>query len=104
MGELEAHDRRLLALWLRFLRSFAQAEDLGDASGDVRRLATLLGLPQPPGEAGFAEWVVWVRDQYGVDENLAALALREFEAGVPLPKPAPTLHDRLSSYLRYRGF
>jgi hypothetical protein len=95
---------RLLAVWLRFLHSFALADHLGDASEDVRSLGELLSLPVPPDDADLGEWLEWVKNEYGVDESLSTLIMRERGEGRQSAVVPPTLQQRLDAFLRSQGY
>lgn len=64
-----------LEAWLAFLHSFALSDHLGDASECVRNLALVLGLPIPPGDYDFEDWIKWVEDN-GVNYGISHIILR----------------------------
>jgi hypothetical protein len=96
-------DEQLKQAWLRFLHGFALADHIGDASGDVRAFAKVMGLPQPPDDASLDEWCEWVKAEHGIDESLHAMLLRQREGGTLRPAPL-TLQQRLDLFLQSRGY
>lgn len=58
--------------WLRFLWSFALSDHMGDAGNSVHTFAERLGLPMPPDDCDFEDWIDWLKTQ-GIDAGVYSI-------------------------------